>query len=68
METSQLGVVHRVPGLEGAQELMPGVYTGGDITALAAALASGKAQESDVKLVLGYCGWGPGQLESEVRV
>lgn len=61
-----LNILHNIDGLEDSDEIVPGVYLGG-VHGLADALQCGKANTSDVKLLTRYAGWGPGQLEEEVK-
>jgi putative transcriptional regulator len=61
-----LNILHGVDGVEGTNQVVPGVYMGG-VDGVAQALACGNASPSDVKLLTRYAGWGPGQLEEEVR-
>lgn len=51
--------------LEGEQTLKicDGIYLGGDLQFLQEAIADSNGP--DVRLCLGFCGWGPGQLERE---
>jgi putative transcriptional regulator len=63
-----LQFVHRVPKkIPGGIELSSGLYLGGELDALAQYLA-GRPKESrrNVKLLVGYAGWGEEQLESEL--
>ena len=65
-----LQFVHRVPAtIPGGYELGAGLYLGGDVSALAAfAGEHGARAASDVRLFLGYSGWGEGQLDNELAV
>jgi len=64
-----LQIVHRVPGeIPGGYELGDGVYLGGEFEALARYLVERDEDDalSDVRMILGYAGWGEGQLELEL--
>lgn len=63
-----LQFVHRVPAqILGGVELSSGIHLGGDIDHLARFLAErGEDAAEDVRLILGYAGWGAGQLDDEL--
>lgn len=63
-----LQFLHRVPErIPGGLELSSGIHLGGDIDHLASFLEErGDTAVSDVRLVLGYSGWGAGQLDQEL--
>ncbi|KAI8113229.1 hypothetical protein M9435_003233 [Picochlorum sp. BPE23] len=62
-----LNVLHRVDGIDGANEVIPGVYLGG-IDGVGESLGAEESdKEKDVRVLTRYAGWGPGQLEEEVR-
>ena len=59
-------IVHAVEGVDNTTCVVPGVYMGG-VEGVGEALEEGRASTDDVKLLTRYAGWGPGQLEEEVR-
>lgn len=61
-----LHILHGVNGVEDADQIVPGVYLGG-VQGVADAMESGRADTLDVKLLTRYAGWGPGQLEQEIK-
>ncbi len=67
VEPQTAHVLHRVPTIEGAEEVVAGVYWGGSIGALADVLREGQATLADVRFFAGYAGWSAGQLADEVE-
>jgi putative transcriptional regulator len=63
-----LQVLHRVPEeIPGGVPLLQNLWIGGDLDALGQFLAKHTdTAEDSVRLLLGYSGWGAGQLESEL--
>mgnify|MGYP001189968805 CR=1 FL=1 len=63
-----LQVLHRAPArIQGGEELADGLWIGGDLDDIARYLLEAPADaERDVRLFMGYSGWGPGQLEFEL--
>ena len=60
--------LHRVPdAIAGGFELTDGLHVGGDLEAMAEYVTtSGEAAGAHARVILGYSGWGEGQLESEL--
>lgn len=50
---------------EGAYQIVPGIYMGGKWDDISAMIDS---PASSTRLFLGYSGWGPGQLTSEIQI
>ena len=68
VETNSLFYVHTMgESLEGAVEIIDGLYWGGDIEALKEMILLGSIQPEDIRFYLGYSGWGAKQLESELK-
>ena len=53
-------------GLEGAHEVISGVYAGG-LPSANSLVSSGGAAASSFRLLSGYAGWEPGQLAAEAE-
>jgi putative transcriptional regulator len=51
----------------GGVEVMKGVYWGGDFDAVIDLINSGKAETEKIRFYIGYSGWSPGQLDTEMN-
>lgn len=59
--------LHMRPDIPGAEPIAQGIYMSEPWAAAGYILESdGKATEEDFMLLVGHCGWGPGQLEAEL--
>ena len=64
MET--LHFLHQYPDL-GGEEILNGVYWGGDFETLLPRIRSSEIDLSKIRFYIGYSGWNGGQLESEIN-
>lgn len=66
VQSNQLFVLHHFSGIQGAQQITPHLYFGGDWLELMAAIKLEKHPERAVRFFSGYAGWGPEQLNDEI--
>lgn len=52
--------------LEGSTSVTNNVYWGGDFDQLKKEIDEGNVKDTDIRFFLGYSGWNPGQLQSEI--
>ncbi|MGH2645493.1 MAG: YqgE/AlgH family protein [Chitinophagaceae bacterium] len=60
--------LHNVPDLiEGGVQILPDIYWGGDFERAVELLNIGMINTGQIKLFIGYSGWGKNQLEGELK-
>jgi putative transcriptional regulator len=66
VQVDTIHFLHRFPNeIPGGQEVIKGVYWGGDFDAAVDLLKTDKAASAKVRFFIGYSGWEKGQLETE---
>ena len=66
VENTTLHYIHRFSDLDGAREVVPGVYWSGDFEQLKVWSRQGILTPENIIFVVGYSGWGAGQLDAEL--
>ena len=67
VELDRVFMLHRLGGIiDNSVELLPGLWTSGDIDQLRDYIASGAETDGLIRFFFGYSGWGAGQLTSEI--
>lgn len=60
--------LHQYPDeIPGGQEILKGVYWGGDFEAAVNMLKNEDTDQNKIRFYIGYSGWGEGQLDSEMK-
>ena len=67
VQQDTLHFLHRNPNLENAVLIKDGIYWGGDFEGLIGMIETFQVKPADIRFYLGYSGWGPGQLETELE-
>ena len=67
VDRDHIYVLHKRPDLiGGGKQVSNGFYLGGDMDQVIKAINSNAANNKEIQLYIGYCGWDPGELEEEV--
>ncbi len=68
VEIDTIHFLHQYPEeIPGGQEVIKGVYWGGDFEAVVNLIKNEKVDASKIRFYIGYSGWGDNQLDSEMK-
>lgn len=68
VDRAHLFVLHKRPDLiEGGEKVSNSLYLGGNMEQVIEAINTGGANQQEIQLFIGYCGWDAGELEAEVE-
>jgi putative transcriptional regulator len=68
IDRAHLFVLHNRPDLiDGGKQLNNGLYLGGHMEQVIEAINTGSANNQEIQLFIGYCGWDVGELEAELE-
>ncbi|HEX5169328.1 MAG TPA: YqgE/AlgH family protein [Cyclobacteriaceae bacterium] len=66
VQQDTLHFIHRNTAVENTSVILDGIYWGGSVESLLLLDDTQQLSGNDIRFFLGYSGWGPGQLESEL--
>ena len=68
VDREHLFLLHKRPDLiNGGEQIANGLYLGGNIEQMIEAINTRGANQQEIQLFIGYCGWDAGELEAEVE-
>ena len=68
VDRDHLFVLHKRPDLiEGGKQIPNGLYFGGNMEQVIEAINTSAANQEEIQVFIGYCGWDAGELEAEVE-
>ena len=68
VDRDHLFVLHKRPDLiEGGELISNGLYMGGNMEHVIEAINTNGANQDQIQLFIGYCGWDLGELEVEIK-
>ncbi|MCX6204191.1 MAG: YqgE/AlgH family protein [Bacteroidetes bacterium] len=68
VDRDHIFVLHKRPDLiDGGEQISNGLYLGGNMEQVIGAINTSAANQKEIQLFIGYCGWDLGELEAEVK-
>ncbi|MBS1616791.1 MAG: YqgE/AlgH family protein [Bacteroidetes bacterium] len=67
VQADTLHMLHRIPEMLEGKELVKGIFWGGNYDALKLSAVNNYIQPENIRLLMGYAGWGAGQLDKELE-
>lgn len=68
VDRDHLFVLHKRPDLiEGGELICNGLYMGGNMEQVIQAINANGANQDQIQVFIGYCGWDLGELEAEIE-
>jgi len=68
VDREHLFVLHKRPDIiDGGKQMLNGLYLGGNMEQVIEAINIRGANQLEIQLFIGYCGWDPGELKAEVE-
>ncbi len=68
VDREHLFVLHKRPDLiDGGEQITNDLYLGGNMGQVIQAINNKDANEQEIQLYIGYCGWDEGELEAEIK-
>jgi putative transcriptional regulator len=68
VDRGHLFVLHKRPDLiSGGEQIANDLYLGGNMDEVIEAINNKGANNQDIQLFIGYCGWDVGELEAEIK-
>jgi putative transcriptional regulator len=68
VDRDHLFVLHKLPDLiDGGELKTDGLYLGGNMEQVIKAINANDANQQEIQLFIGYCGWDAGELEAEIE-
>jgi len=67
VNTDTLHYLHQFSTIENAKEIIPGLFWGGEIEQIKMMMDTGQIKPGQIRFFVGYSGWMPMQLNSEIR-
>ena len=68
VDRDHIFVLHKRPDLiDGGEQISNGLYLGGNMEQVIGAINTSAANQQEIQLFIGYCGWDLGELEAEVK-